>query len=299
MVFALAIGCGDAQPGSGEASTSGDASSDATDEVASSTSSSSEGTGESSTGDASTSTTGLVGCDAIECPSNATCEEDGEEAWCVCEAELFANNGKCVDTILLALPMENTDGSLISGVIGLDHDPAAGESVLDCDSYQGEPFPNCYDGHSGTDFILFGGFDRMDNGSAVVFAAADGEVVEVHDGEFDRCRLNLQTQRVECENGGPVTPANRIAIAHADGRRTEYLHLKKGSITVTVGDRVVCGDPMALVGSSGNSSMPHLHFTLVDVDGTEVDPYAGRYSQPDTAWVDQSAAHDLPTAACQ
>jgi hypothetical protein len=258
------------------------------------------------TDDTTTTTTGtrdssgpIALCDALPCPEGSTCHEDGETAWCVCNGGLFANDGECVETIFFALPMDNPGGALISGVLGFDHDPEPGRSALDCIGYDGEPFPRCYDDHDGSDFILFGGFETMDDGSSAVFAAADGEVVHVHDGEYDRCHLDLQEQRVVCEDSGPVTPANRITLAHADGRQTEYLHLMKNSITVSVGDRVVCGQPMALVGSSGNSSMPHLHFTLRDTEGTPVDPFTGPFSQPESAWVEQDGPHDLPTASCQ
>ena len=39
-----------------------------------------------------------------------------------------------------------------------------------------------------------------------------------------------------------------------------YAHLKPGSITVAVGDRVRQGQVVGLVGNSGNSAEPHLHF---------------------------------------
>jgi murein DD-endopeptidase MepM/ murein hydrolase activator NlpD len=216
-----------------------------------------------------------------------------------CEAGTYPNAGKCVDRILFALPMENEDGSLISDVVGVDNDPEVGRSDLDCVSHEGSPFPSCYDDHDGTDFILAGGFATMDDGSAGVFAAAEGEVVLVHDGEFDRCALDIAAASVVCEDGGPVTPANRITIQHADGTSTRYLHLMKDSILVAEGDHVACGQLLARVGSSGNSSMPHLHFSVHDVDGNAVDPYAGPGSQPETLWALQDGAHGLPGAACQ
>lgn len=234
-------------------------------------------------------------CNVLRCPEHAQCIA----AECTCDDGFFANAGKCVDRVLFALPMDNTDAEFIGEVVGFDNDPRPGQSDLDCVSYDGEPFPRCYDDHEGTDFILLGGFTTMDNGSAAVFAAADGEVVFVHDGEYDRCALDLQSQAVRCEDGGPVTPANAVTVLHADGVSTSYFHLKKNSILVAQGDRVICGQPLALVGSSGNSSAPHLHFEVIDAGGNSVDAYAGRFSHPETYWAEQDGTNDLPGAACQ
>lgn len=48
-----------------------------------------------------------------------------------------------------------------------------------------------------------------------------------------------------------------------------YAHLKRGSITVTEGDTLNAGQPLAQVGNSGSSSEPHLHFQLMDGPDTE------------------------------
>lgn len=270
----------------------GDGSSSTTEASTTSTSSTSESVSSSETrGDSST--TAVDPCAA--CPQHSHCSDDA----CVCDDGYFANTGACVDRILFALPMENTDAEFVGDVVGFDNDPLPGDSALDCLSHDGQAFPYCYDDHTGTDFMLRGGFTTMDHGSADVLAAAEGVVVFTHDGEYDRCALNLQAQMVQCEDGGPVTPPNEITVLHDDGISTRYLHLKKNSIVVAMGDRVTCGQPMALVGSSGNSSAPHLHFEVVDVDGASIDPFAGPSSHPQTYWVEQDGANGLPGASCQ
>jgi len=313
LVFVFAIACADSTETPGAGTSSGDPSTGAAETTG--TASTTEPGASSSTGTTEVDTGGCTACLAWESCVDAMCElapgrcgadEDcgrgqhcDPDHACACDEGLFANAGKCVDRILFALPMDNVDGAHIGNVIGVDNDPAIGQSDLDCVSYDGEPFPRCYDNHTGTDFLLKGGFAAMDSGSAAVFAAADGEVVFVHDGEYDRCALDLQVQAVRCEDGGPVTPPNEITVLHADGVSTRYLHLKKNSILVAEGDVVTCGQSLALVGSSGNSSAPHLHFEVEGVEGEPVDPFAGPYSQPETYWAEQDGADGLPGAACQ
>lgn len=229
------------------------------------------------------------------------CEEGFAGARCdACAEGAYPVGDRCLREILFALPVVNSDSAPFNpGVIGFDHDPEPGWSDADCTDYQGRSFPYCYDDHSGSDFILTDGFAAMDAGSAAVVAAAAGEVIETHDGEFDRCRADLESGGIVCPGYQGVTPANYVKLAHADGRQTWYWHLKKDSVAVSVGDQVECGDVLGLVGSSGRSSTPHLHFTVVDADGVKVDPFAGPWSQLDSMWVLQEGPDGLPGASCQ
>ncbi|HET6857969.1 MAG TPA: peptidoglycan DD-metalloendopeptidase family protein [Streptomyces sp.] len=51
-----------------------------------------------------------------------------------------------------------------------------------------------------------------------------------------------------------------IRILHADGRISEYGHMVRRD--VSVGDRVVAGQQIALMGAEGNSTGPHLHLRI-------------------------------------
>lgn len=66
-----------------------------------------------------------------------------------------------------------------------------------------------------------------------------------------------------------VSSGNYITIDHGNGVKTSYLHCSK--LLVSVGDTVQQGEVIGLVGSTGISTGPHLHFSLI-LDGTNVDP---------------------------
>ncbi|MBM4290339.1 MAG: M23 family metallopeptidase [Deltaproteobacteria bacterium] len=179
-------------------------------------------------------------------------------------------------------------------IIGVDHEPGGGVRTQ-CRDHHERAFPFCYDEHEGSDLILEGGFVTMDAGSARVVAAAAGRVTRVEDGHYDRCHADLLSADVTCD-GRPVV-ANRVHLAHAGGWETRYLHLRAGSVRVRVGQEVACGEALALVGSSGYSSAPHLHFELRDDLGRVRDPFAGPASQPYSLWVDEAPAGAPPATA--
>lgn len=60
-----------------------------------------------------------------------------------------------------------------------------------------------------------------------------------------------------------------VIVDHGEGVETYYAHQQR--IDVSVGDRVAAGHQLGLVGSTGRSTGPHLHFE-VRVDGEPVDP---------------------------
>jgi len=62
---------------------------------------------------------------------------------------------------------------------------------------------------------------------------------------------------------------NLVVLDHGNGLATAYAHAS--AILVALGESVSQGQTVALVGSTGNSSGPHLHFE-VRVNGVAVDP---------------------------
>jgi murein DD-endopeptidase len=69
---------------------------------------------------------------------------------------------------------------------------------------------------------------------------------------------------------------NFVILDIGGGRYAFYAHLRPGSLRVRTGDRVRRGQVLGLVGNSGNSTEPHLHFHLADANsalGSEGIPY--------------------------
>ena len=62
---------------------------------------------------------------------------------------------------------------------------------------------------------------------------------------------------------------NHVIVDHGNGLQTKYLHCSK--TLVSVGDFVMQGEVIGLVGSTGVSTGPHLHFGVM-INGTHVDP---------------------------
>jgi murein DD-endopeptidase MepM/ murein hydrolase activator NlpD len=61
-----------------------------------------------------------------------------------------------------------------------------------------------------------------------------------------------------------------VVVQHADGTKTLYAHLH--TIEVGVGQTVALGQQIGTLGSTGNSTGPHLHFEVIDPAGNWVDP---------------------------
>jgi hypothetical protein len=142
----------------------------------------------------------------------------------------------------------------------VDHDPGQGVRDYACGQLTG-------DGHKGTDFAV-------PNLAAMV---AGVEVRAAAAGVVDAMRDGMPDQPLE-EGGreaiGGKDCGNGIRLAHGDGWTSWYCHLRRGSPMVQQGDRVVAGQPLALVGLSGATSFPHLHFDLRQGD-RPVDPFVG------------------------
>jgi hypothetical protein len=118
--------------------------------------------------------------------------------------------------------------------------------------------------------------DSSKNSSYIAYgndalAVADARVVAVKDGI---------PENVPGSRAVPITletvGGNHVILDLGNGRYAFYAHLQPGSIRVRVGDQVRTGQVLGLVGNSGNSTEPHLHFHLSDANsplGSEGIPY--------------------------
>lgn len=105
-----------------------------------------------------------------------------------------------------------------------------------------------------------------------VFAMLDGEVVRASGWRRDhRARSNtwgifyMMVEGMIREIGGPgFVIGNHVTIRSDDGVYATVAHLRQGSLTVKVGDRVNAGSIIGECGNSGNTSEPHVHAQLID-----------------------------------
>lgn len=107
-----------------------------------------------------------------------------------------------------------------------------------------------------------------------VYAAEDGTVsyVQIWDGSYDTT--------------GMMSYGHMIEIRHADGNTTLYAHLSE--INVQQGEKVVRGQRIGRVGSTGNATGPHLHFEVITSEG-KADPADYLWTMPGE-WIMSYAA---------
>jgi pimeloyl-ACP methyl ester carboxylesterase len=119
------------------------------------------------------------------------------------------------------------------------------------------------------DFMRFGPEDRLftgDSGNASNYFGYGAPVLAVADATVVAVSDHLQDQMPLDPKPVPATEAdgNFIMLNLGGGHYANYAHLAPGSITVKVGERVEAGQQMALVGNTGQTGVPHLHFHVMD-----------------------------------
>jgi murein DD-endopeptidase MepM/ murein hydrolase activator NlpD len=144
------------------------------------------------------------------------------------------------------------------------------------------------DQHRGTDFAVRDMAAVRDG--VEVLAAADGRVLGARDGMED---VNFKdpgapsVRNKECGNG--------VIIQHTDGLTTQYCHMRKGSVLVHAGDQVARGQVLGMVGLSGQTMFPHLHFQVAK-NKTIVGPFVG-FSRDKKCGVGEHPLWDADTLA--
>ncbi len=115
--------------------------------------------------------------------------------------------------------------------------PPSKNDVLNVKSYAGNPKNNM-------SYYIFG---------REILAPADGTVIAVRDGIEDNIPGKFNAIQVA---------GNYVVIDHGSHEYSMIAHLKKQSLMVKKGDVIKTGEVVGLVGNSGNSSEPHLHYHL-------------------------------------
>jgi len=130
-----------------------------------------------------------------------------------------------------------------------------------------------------------------------ILAVADAKVVSVIDG------LPNQTPG-QYPTNIPIDQAdgNCVVLDLGGSRYGLYAHIQPGGIRVRPGDAVKRGQVIGLVGNSGNSVAPHLHFHVMSTplplasNGLpyEIDSYQITATSPSTAAFDEAEAKGTP-----
>ena len=121
-------------------------------------------------------------------------------------------------------------------------------------------------------------FDDYYAYGADVLAAANGRVISASSDQPEdpavmqrpdetqkaySARLQKE-QGYRLAKGLTAITGNYVMIDHGKNEYSLYAHLQPGSVRVHVGDQVKAGDVIGKLGSSGNSTEPHLHFHVCD-----------------------------------
>jgi murein DD-endopeptidase MepM/ murein hydrolase activator NlpD len=124
-------------------------------------------------------------------------------------------------------------------------------------------------GNKPSDYFIYGKPVRAVAQGQVVsarFDAPDSVSQLVRAGETDQAYQEriVQEQSKLLAGGIDAILGNHVIIDHGNGEFSVYAHLKPGSVNVKVGDHLAAGRIFAAVGTSGNSTQPHLHFQMCD-----------------------------------
>lgn len=94
---------------------------------------------------------------------------------------------------------------------------------------------------------------------APVHSVADGVVVNSYDEADEQVPMGA-IKGINPENVG----GNMIVVDIGGGAYAFYAHLQRGSLKAKLGDHVKTGQVLGSLGNTGNSTLPHLHFHVMD-----------------------------------
>ncbi|HEX8232365.1 MAG TPA: M23 family metallopeptidase [Caulobacteraceae bacterium] len=95
-----------------------------------------------------------------------------------------------------------------------------------------------------------------------VQAAGDGVVTHVRDTIPDNALGSEARDAKRLSQDEMDSDGNYVLVDHGTGEVSAYSHLRRGSARVKAGERVKAGQPIAAIGNSGATPVPHLHYEL-------------------------------------
>jgi murein DD-endopeptidase MepM/ murein hydrolase activator NlpD len=101
------------------------------------------------------------------------------------------------------------------------------------------------------------------------YKAYGADVLAVADATVERMKDGIPENIPGEDPAGPFITddaelGNYIILDLGGGNYCLYAHLQPGTLKVKAGDRVKRGQTLALLGNSGNSTAPHLHFQVMN-----------------------------------
>ena len=206
------------------------------------------------------------------------------------------NSSQRTKATAFAWPLKQALGFNDNGYYGIsnyvDENPAFPNAVLDYNCGNRSYDQSSGYNHQGTDIFTWPFYwQKMERNAVEVIAAAPGIIIGKTDGNYDQsCAF--------CS--GPCT-WNAVYVIQEDGSVAWYGHMKSGSLTTkAIGEAVVTGEYLGVVGSSGNSTGPHLHFEVYNSSdytlSNLIDPWAGPCdSLGGTSWWANQQPYYVPT----
>ena len=92
-----------------------------------------------------------------------------------------------------------------------------------------------------------------------IYAVATGTVVGMEDGLPEQVPGKLPADATI-----DMAAGNHVVVDIGEGRFAFYAHMQPGSVRVKLGDKIATGQVLGLLGNSGNTDSPHLHFHVMD-----------------------------------